>query len=84
MQFKMPNYGAQNLTSHNISPSDLSMQGRGITSKRSHKHLFDSGQPCSKQDTEVDAADEPADPMLEVRRGHPVEDFHGYTNSQKT
>lgn len=46
--------------------SEYSMGAGGITSKRSHKHLVDGGQPCqSKQDTEVDA-DEPADPMLEA------------------
>ena len=33
-------YGALNLTGHNLS--EIS-QGGGITSKRSHKHLFDSG-----------------------------------------
>jgi len=40
----MPQYGALNLTAGNMSDYSISGGGHGgITGKRSHKHLFDSG-----------------------------------------
>lgn len=61
----MPHY-SPGLHGHMMNMTGISEHSQGgITSKRSHKYLFDSGQPClSKQDTEIEE-EEPADPMLE-------------------